>query len=59
MARVRQLRNARDVKALGGFLRDHIAAPEWKVVAIRRAIKAAVMTASAAPPSQREEDRKL
>lgn len=42
LARVMELRTAGDLKALGKMLRDHIGAPEWKCVAITRAIATVV-----------------
>lgn len=43
LARVIELREQGDVKGLAAMLRDHAKAPEWKQVAIKRALKAAAM----------------
>lgn len=43
LSRVIELREAGDVQALAAMLRNHAKAPEWKQVALKRALKAAVM----------------
>lgn len=43
LARVMELRSAKDVRGLSAMLRDHVGAPAWKQIAIRRALKTAIM----------------
>ncbi len=43
LARIIELRASGDLKALGVMLRDHRNGPEWKQVAISRAIRHVVM----------------
>lgn len=51
LARVIELRAAGDVKTLGAMLREPANATDWRQVALKRAIKTAVMAA----PSRTEE----
>lgn len=43
LALVIQLREQRNVQGLAKMLREHAQGPEWKLVALKRALKKAVM----------------